>query len=141
MTIAYKVVRPTYIPDIFRSLINDREIRVKRTSIGMTQAVPSRLYRVGRTSKAYPKSLGIFCFNTMAEAEEFADKGGSDNNDRILKVNGRGKSLIPEWIDRDWNYPCLAGGYTYSSMTIPLGTICYPQVKVLELLPAKEVTK
>ena len=77
-----------------------------------------------------PKSLGIFCFETLQNARDFQ----LNHRDMIIKVEPIGKG-VRRRVRGSLN--CIREFYAdrsdpYLKTDTPIGTICFPAVKVLE---------
>jgi len=86
-------------------------------------------YPKGEIVEAPKGTMGIFCFETLKDAEEFAEKG-----DLILEVEGIGKPYKPNFVV-SLRYPEYFKKYKklddYCKEEPIEGTICFKKVKVL----------
>ena len=128
--IVYKVGRRTTYSDVYRSCTNNNLIRVRHTRHKLR--VPSRQYRIGHMTYAYPGSLGIFCFYDESRAKSFSyNVCGAVT----LKVEGLGGPTEPKMIDGDFENPLYGSPGRMGNTRPPLGTVCFPRVRTLEVLP------
>jgi len=86
-------------------------------------------YPKGAIVEAPKGTMGIFCFETLKDAEDFAKKG-----ERILEVEGIGESYKPNFVV-SLRYPEYFRKYKnlgdYCKKRPIKGTICFKKVKVL----------
>jgi len=86
-------------------------------------------YPKGEIVEAPKGTMGIFCFETLKDAKDFAEKG-----DMILKVEGIGKPYKPDFVV-SIRYPEYFTKYKklddYYKEEVREGTICFKKVKVL----------
>jgi len=120
MPIRYKVIKISYFTD-------------KRISC-FAEGKYSRNYTKGRTVKASPSTLGIMVFDTEENAKRFICN--PNYGLRIIRVNPIGRGKRPKYISKYFESDRLSYFYTSKDFRLeaspPLGTICYPAVKVLE---------
>lgn len=88
--------------------------------------IPSRIYRIGKKTRATKHSLGIFCFKTLQRAREFR---GDNPSRAILMVEGIGQARLSPHIDPFYEMPQQSPSILECS---PRGTICFPEVKVIQ---------
>jgi len=86
-------------------------------------------YPKGEIVEAPKGTMGIFCFETLKDAEEFAIEG-----ELILEVEGIGTPYKPDFIV-NIKYPKYFTKYKklddYYKVEVRKGTICFKKVKVL----------
>jgi len=86
-------------------------------------------YPKGAIVKAPPKTMGIFCFKTLKDAQDFAF-----DYEIIIEVEGIGEPYEPDFaVDIRYlkyftKYRELGNCY---KERVPKGTICFKKVKVL----------
>jgi len=119
--IAYKVVRRE--DGKYVSALNLNPPTLKQCE---RNKIPSRVYRIGYATKALKRSMGIFCFDTLANAELFTHM----TRDTILEVSGLGEPTKPEIIDTTiyprFNIPEDNRGRNWWD-----GVICFLEVTVI----------
>lgn len=88
-------------------------------------------YPIGATVWARPKTLGVFCFETYAQALGFRQ---IQLGDRVIQVEGLGLGTRPVFVHQWWGFVGLADFYKdrIGGSLAPAGTICFPAVRVLE---------
>ena len=90
----------------------------------------SRGYKAGEVTRADSRTMGIFCFASFDDAEEFVIKG--KGYDKIIRVRSIGRCRRPKFR---FNHMCMEL-FTQSRRNArtpcPKGTICCPAVKVIE---------
>ena len=106
----------------------------------------SECYKIGKTVTAREGTLGIFCFKTRELAKSFVHNNwgslmNNPNPTSILKVKPIGAGVVPKSICRihnPWRHALKLiafyekGESCARTNGVPIGTICYPAVEVLE---------
>ena len=94
-------------------------------------------YKTGDIVKAKENTLGIFCFKTKKEAVTYINKDFNpllDNRYLLVKVLPLKKGKEPKVVADAFNQECIQEFYDNGKWNTPpqKGTICYPEVLVLD---------
>jgi len=94
-------------------------------------------YKKGHIVSAIDNTVGIFCFKTKNEAISYMNKDFNpefDSNYMIIKVLPMKKGKTPKYVADAFNQDCINEFYCAGKWsTVPQkGTVCYPEILVLE---------
>lgn len=93
-------------------------------------------YKKGEIVKAPKGTLGIFCFVEKREAINFLQCNAFDSPYDVIKVKGIGEEIHPKkvcyFLDEEALNHFYKNENVIKTKKIPVGTICYPAVKVLK---------
>lgn len=112
-------------------------IKEIRTSSSVTGKKYMKEYKKGTTVMSVPDSCGIFCFDTINNANKYFH---NNCNIEIIKVFGINKKILPEIIcfligNCDYkldDFYRIRPTSLFSPSFPPPGTVCFESVEVLE---------
>lgn len=113
-------------------------VRIDRTSAFVGDSSKYCLkYNKGNIVKSVKGSLGVFCFKKRELCEDFIQQLKQrifDNNHyQIIRVKPIQRGKSPKIICYNWTNLKVFYEHQYSQTRIvPIGTICYPEVLVLD---------
>lgn len=119
-------------------MIRYKVVDDNRDSITITSSKYKLHYEKGDTVKAIPGTLGVFVFRDFDTAANFSLEFENSRGCQIVKVEAKGKGKHPnrissfshnEGMDRFYSRMSLCQNEVMGS---PPGTLCYPEIEVLE---------
>lgn len=112
------------------------------TSAFVTGKSYARKYQLGEIVTAKKNTLGIFCFKDLLSVRKWCNPSSF----KILLVESMGEPLVPEvmcvcyrirYLNSFYNHDKPKRSDRWKTNNVPQGTICFPAVKVLDVVEYK----